>query len=210
MSTDLTPSQRDEFDARCQLMDHQHQKMCEYGNEFIENALHIRENKLFRGIYDTFDDFMAVRFGKTRQWLTQQSNRLKVVNHLPNDVEISLSAAQSLATLPDEEQADAYAEATEKAESQGKERPTTKQVKETVTARKNAKGGEYKPPETPKQTVPVGPNLKEFDRLLGAAIRHYDACATHYKWTAKAEHEDLLEAAGTVSEKYAELVEGME
>jgi hypothetical protein len=127
-------------------MDHQHQKMCEYGNEFIENALYIREHKLYRGIYDTFDDFMAVRFSKTRQWLTQQKNRLKVLNHLPNDVEISLSAAQSLASLPDEEQADAYAEATEKAASQGKERPTTKQVKETVTARKNAKGGEYKPP----------------------------------------------------------------
>jgi len=179
-----------------------------------EELEYIREHKLYRQEYGTFAGFVQTEYGKTAQWAYAQLEHIQVLTNLQN-VKSTLqnpspSISHELASLPDEEQADAYAEATEKAEAKGKERPTTKDVKETVKARRNAKGGEYKPPETPKQTVPVGPNLKEFDRLLGAAIRHYDACATHYKWTAKVEHEDLLEAAGTVSEKYAELVEGME
>ena len=146
-------------------MDSQHEKMCEHGAKFIANAISIRENKLYRADYDTFDEFMEQRFDKTRQWLTQQSNRLTLVNGFTNPSDIGLKAAQPLISLPAEEREEAYTEAKAVAESEGKSEPTTKQVKEVVQARKNAAGGVYEKPETNIKPGPDG------EAMLAAARR---------------------------------------
>ena len=172
----------------------------------------IRDERLYREEYDSFEDFVRFEFEKTRQWAYDQIGHVEVLANVKSTLHPTVSQSHELATLPDEEQADAWAESQEKAESEGRDVPTTKDVKETVQKRKAANGGEYKPPKVdkPTKTVPVGPDLAVFDKLFGQAIRKYDECAAHYKWTDKREHGELLDAAGEISEKYAELVRGME
>jgi len=109
-------------------MDHQHEKMCEYGNEFIENALHIRENKLYRGIYKTFDEFMQTRFNKTRQWLSQQKARIEVLDNLSIE-SIGVSCALVLAPLGPEEQRDAWLGAIRTFDTSS---PTVAHIKDSV------------------------------------------------------------------------------
>jgi len=162
-------------------------------NWFDNSAAEHRAVRESVGVYD------MTSFGKLR---VEGKDAERLLNMVCEGVEVPT----------DEEQADAWAESQEKAESEGREVPTTKDVKETVQKRKAANGGEYKPPKVdkPTRTVPVGPDLAVFDKLFGQAIRKYDECAAHYKWSDKPEHGELLDAAGCISEKYAELVRGLE
>lgn len=48
----------------------------------ITAILTIRRKKLYRAQFETFDDYMKCRWGRSRQWATQQINWLRVVEFL--------------------------------------------------------------------------------------------------------------------------------
>ena len=111
----------------------------------------IREHDLYRQEYDTFAEFVQTEYGKSATWAYQQLEHIRVLTNIESVEPVlhskpGLKQTHVLATLPDDEQADAYAEATEKAAAAGKAKPTTKDVEKVVKQRKAANGGEYKPP----------------------------------------------------------------
>jgi hypothetical protein len=213
----LTPAEFKDYKFHCDSVRINLQTVSDATEEIGESLGVIKSQRLYRQDYETFAEFVNSEYGKSATWAYQQLEKIRVLTNLKSvdsnlQTEPTVAQSHQLSSLPDEEQADAWAESQEKAESEGREVPTTKDVKETVQKRKAANGGEYKPPKVdkPTRTVPVGPDLAVFDKLFGQAIRKYDECAAHYKWSDKPEHGELLDAAGCISEKYAELVRGLE
>lgn len=169
-----------------------------------EDLKYIRDKRLYREEYESFEAFVTQEFDKTRRWAYQQIGHVEVlqnvksISHPP-----TLSQSVELGTLPDEEQADAYAESVEKAQSEGRETPTTKDVKETVQKRKAANGGEYKPPKKPKL---VGPDPKLFHTHIGEAMRFLDRYYGHHNMKDADEVEEIRDLLGDAAMKHGELV----
>jgi len=212
-AVNLTPAEFKDYRFHTDCIRINLQTITDAAEEVLQSVAAVKDGKLYRNEYATFEDYVRGEFKKSPSWVYKKLQEIRVLENVDSlSTKPGTEQARHLATLPDEEQADAWAESQEKAESEGRDVPTTKDVKETVQKRKAANGGEYKPPKVdkPTKTVPVGPDLAVFDKLFGQAIRKYDECAAHYKWTDKREHGELLDAAGESSEKYAELVRGME
>ena len=106
--------------------------------ESIAALREIRERKLFREDFGTFDDYME-SCGRTRQWATQQINWLRAVElleeHGKEPYHLSVDAAQPLTKLKDhpEELVRALLNAEETAQVSGKHDPTKKMLKDAVS-----------------------------------------------------------------------------
>jgi hypothetical protein len=100
----------------------------------------IRERKLYREDYATFDAYMAGRWYRTRQWATQNLNWLRCMELLEasgkNSYHLNVDDAQALVSL--EEDPELYVQALEEAEEEaqraGKKR-TTKLLQQAVKRR---------------------------------------------------------------------------
>jgi hypothetical protein len=90
----------------------------------------IRERKLWREDYTTFDAYMAGRWYRTRQWATQQLNWLRCMELLEesgkNSYRLNVDDAQTLGALEDDPElyVQALEEAEEEARRTGKKRTT--------------------------------------------------------------------------------------
>lgn len=124
----LSTKERKDFERLDRKFDRGHR-------DSIAALREIREGKLYRESYPTFDDYMRRR-GHTRQWATQQINWLRTYELLENNgknpYHLSVDDAQPLAKLKEhpEELVRAVIEAEAEAET-GKE-PTKKIFQATV------------------------------------------------------------------------------
>lgn len=106
--------------------------------ESIAALREIRERRLFREQFATFDDYMESR-GRTRQWATQQTNWLRVIEllekHGKEPYHLSVDGAQPLAKLKDhpEEFVRALLDAEEMAQASDRHDPTKKMLKDAVS-----------------------------------------------------------------------------
>jgi hypothetical protein len=199
----LTPKEQREYKTRTESI--------KQGiTSVAEDLKYVRDNKLYRHEYDTFEKYVALEFEKTRQWAYTQIGHVEVVSNIQN-VNSSLhlptvSQAHALASLPDEEQPEAYEQATNAAKSEGKEKPTTKHVKEAVSQRKNALSGVYEPPaKEPKRDL-TGPDPKEFHTYIGQAMRFLDRYYGHHKMKDDPQVEEIRDSLGDAAGKHGELV----
>lgn len=82
----------------------------------------IRERKLYREEYASFDDYMAIRWQRTRQWATQQINWLRRMDLLEergkDSYQLTVDDAQVLGPL--EEHPEEFLRAVEEAEAEAK------------------------------------------------------------------------------------------
>ena len=94
--------------------------------ESIAALREIRERKLHRIGYTTFDEYVDARWGRSRQWATQQINWLRRVELLEaigkNSYQLNVDDAQALGPLEEhpEEFVRAITEAEEEARRNGK------------------------------------------------------------------------------------------
>jgi hypothetical protein len=108
--------------------------------ESIAALREIRERKLYREGYATFDEYMMCRWGHSRQWATQQINwlrRMELLEGTGNDrYQMTADDAKALGPLEDDPElfVAAIAEAEEEAKRAGKKR-TKKYLQEAVKRR---------------------------------------------------------------------------
>lgn len=109
-----------------------------------EDLQFIKRHSLYRAEYSTFAEFVQTEYGKSATWAYQQLEHVRVLGNLENNVDPGLQIpsprmSHELASLPDEEQSDAWQEASESAESEGRDAPTREHVREVVRKRKQAR-----------------------------------------------------------------------
>jgi len=195
----LTPKEQREYKTRTESI--------KQGiTSVAEDLKYVRDNKLYRHEYDTFEKYVALEFEKTRQWAYQQIGHVEVIQNVNHGRQIPERQTRELKQLPDEEQPEAYEQATNAAKSEGKEKPTTKHVKEAVSQRKNALSGVYEPPaKEPKRDL-TGPDPKEFHTYIGQAMRFLDRYYGHHKMKDDPQVEEIRDSLGDAAGKHGELV----
>lgn len=100
----------------------------------VGNALmSIRDGRLYRSKFKTFEDYCRERWGFARNYANKMIAAAEVVSNLGTTVPIPTSERQArpLASLPPEQQPEAWKAATEKAELEQR-KVTAKDVKEEV------------------------------------------------------------------------------
>ena len=101
------------------------------GIELQAKALQtIRDKKLYRSEFDTFEDYVSDRLGKSRSWAYRQIDYIKVCQNIAESSlspigDISEAATREIADLEPDQQVEVVQEATKN----GK-KPTAKAVKE--------------------------------------------------------------------------------
>lgn len=145
MTTEIT---KQEVDALAQ-----HEEVIAKGvKTFVKvgNALAaIRDERLYRAEYGTFEDYCRERWGMSRPRAYQYIDAASTVSTIVDkghEPPLNEAQARPLAKLEPEEQSDAWEEAIDKAESEGRD-VTAKDVEEVVAVRT----GKVKRPTTPEE-----------------------------------------------------------
>jgi phage N-6-adenine-methyltransferase len=135
-----------------------HEKIIEQGfNTFMEvgtSLLEIRDSRLYRGSYGTFEDYCRTRWGMSKTHANRMIEAAKVAENLTpiGVIPATESQARPLVSLPPQQQQEEWTEATQKAESES--RPVTaRDVTDAVyklkphVAQNSGENEWYTPPE---------------------------------------------------------------
>lgn len=149
------------------------------GGELIATALQkIRDQRLYRAEFATFEDYCRERLNKSRRWVNQQIMHIEVIanitEHLSEDGQslgtivpkMTEAATRELAGLEPEEQAEVV-----KTIAYAGEKPTASTVKRVASQKK----AEKKPPHKPDTEIvdAVPPEAKPASRPVGAEIHDH-------------------------------------
>lgn len=154
----------------------------------VGNALAtIKDDRLYRETYDTFDEYCSAKWGFKRtyaHYLIESAGVVERVHNCeqkPPILPTAESQVRPLAKLPKDEQAEAWEEAVDSAD--GKQ-PTAKQVKEVVEKRKAPKNGaEVWNEET--VTAAWKKLARGIDDLVGVLKAAFQARGEALKWESK-------------------------
>ena len=92
----------------------------------------IRDNRLYKGEFSSFDNYCQLRWGKTRQYVSLLISSNKVIENLSTIVDTlpqSEGQTREIAKAPIEDQADVWLETQEVT---GKDQPTALEIKQVV------------------------------------------------------------------------------
>jgi len=111
--------------------------------------LEIREQKLYRFDFDTFESYCQTRWSMTRQHANRMIKSAEVISNLEpiGSKPENEAQARELAKLPPEQRSEVWQQAQEDA---GEKKVTAKQIKELVAKKKPAKAAPATPPPSPE------------------------------------------------------------
>jgi len=111
-----------------------------------EDLKYIRDERLYREEYGSFENFVKFEFEKTKQWAYQLICHSEVLTNLKSagsklQTEPTVGHSQQLSPLPDEEQPEVWESAMALARRGGRTMPTVSDLKSLIVSRKNKTTG---------------------------------------------------------------------
>lgn len=133
MSNEITDTEAAELATLERVIETGMKSFTEVGNALLA----IRDSRLYRAEYTTFEGYCRERWGMARRTAYQYIDAAEVVENVRNCAQIpqTESQARPLAQLPPERQAEAWQAATETAKEEGR-KVTAKDVESQVEKRK--------------------------------------------------------------------------